>query len=66
VAPSSIKLSHLENIEKVISEKLYRPIDIHYQHGDCSDLIEITGWKPQYTIEQTLSDLLTYWVKKLT
>ena len=61
-----IQLSGLENIEKVISEKLYRPIDIHYQHGDCSDLIEMTGWKPSYTIEKTLSDLLTYWVKKLT
>lgn len=60
-----IKLSGLQNVEKQISDKLYRPIDIHYQHGDCNNLIELTGWKPDYQLEQTLKDLLDYWLKKL-
>ena len=60
-----IKLSGLQNVEKQISDKLYRPIDIHYQHGDCNGLIELTGWKPDYQLEQTLKDLLDYWLKKL-
>lgn len=57
--------SGLTGVEKVISPALYRPIDIHYQHGDCDSLIELTGWKPQYSLEQTIQDLLDYWLKKL-
>jgi GDP-4-dehydro-6-deoxy-D-mannose reductase len=59
-----IKLSGLENVVKEVSPQLYRPIDIHYQHGDCDDLVKLTGWKPHYDIETTLRDLLQYWVKK--
>lgn len=44
----------------VIDPKLYRPIDIMYQHGDSSKIKEL-GWKENYTIEKTLSDLLNYW-----
>jgi GDPmannose 4,6-dehydratase len=60
-----IASSKLEDVEKVISPKLYRPIDIHYQHGDCQSLVDITGWKPAFTLESTIEDLLNYWLKKL-
>jgi GDP-4-dehydro-6-deoxy-D-mannose reductase len=60
-----IELSKLGKIEKEISPALYRPIDIHYQHGDCDDLVRLTGWKPAFDIEATLSDLLQYWVRKM-
>jgi GDP-4-dehydro-6-deoxy-D-mannose reductase len=60
-----IKHSGLQNVEKVIDPNLYRPIDIQYQWGDVSELLEITDWKPYYNIDQTLKDLLDYWVKKL-
>jgi GDP-4-dehydro-6-deoxy-D-mannose reductase len=60
-----IELSKLGNIVKEISPAFYRPIDIHYQHGDCEDLVRLTGWKPTYDINTTLNDLLQYWVKKL-
>ena len=60
-----IELSGLKNITQEICPKLYRPIDIHYQHGDSSNLVELTDWKPEYTIEQTLSDLLKYWYDKI-
>ncbi len=59
-----IELSGLQ-IEKVIDEKLYRPIDIQYQHGDVSKLRELTYWSLSVPIEKTLTDLLNYWVKKL-
>lgn len=59
-----IAISGLKNVVKEVSPKLYRPIDIHYQEGDCEDLIQLTGWKPEYDIKTTLADLLAYWVKK--
>jgi len=52
-------------VQKVISDKLFRPIDIHYQHGDCQSLIDLTGWRPYYGLEATMQDLLEYWVNKL-
>ena len=58
--------SKLEGVTKEISPKLFRPIDIHYQHGDCQELVDITGWKPVFTLEQTIGDLLDYWVKKIS
>ena len=60
-----IELSKLGKVEKEVSPKFYRPIDIHYQHGDCEDLVKLTGWKPAYDISTTLNDLLQYWVKKI-
>lgn len=54
-----------EEIEQKIDDKLYRPIDIQVQIGDSSEVTEISDWKPEYTIEQTMSDLLNYWINKL-
>jgi len=61
-----IKQSGLQDVEKWVNPKYYRPIDIAYQHGDSSELRQITGWEPKYTIEETLKDLLEYWISKLS
>lgn len=60
-----IEISGLKDIKQQVSPQLYRPIDIHYQHGDSSNLVEATGWTIDITIEQTLSDLLEYWFNKI-
>jgi GDP-4-dehydro-6-deoxy-D-mannose reductase len=60
-----IELSKLEDIEKWVNPKFYRPIDIDYQHGDSTELKELTGWEPTYSIDQTMEDLLDYWLEKL-
>jgi GDP-mannose 4,6-dehydratase len=60
-----IELSGLSNVTKEVSSDLYRPIDIHYQHGDSDNLQKLTGWEPIIPIEKTLEDLLEYWLKKL-
>ena len=60
-----IELSGIKNVTQEISPKLYRPIDIHYQHGDSSELSSMTGWIPTIEIEQTLSDMLKYWYDKI-
>lgn len=60
-----IKLSGVSNIKMEIEPKFWRPIDIQYQDGDCTQLINDVNWQPQYKIEDTLNDLLQYWVKKI-
>tara|TARA_Y100001947_G_C10330763_1_gene300655 strand:- start:32 stop:982 length:951 start_codon:yes stop_codon:yes gene_type:complete len=60
-----IELSGLE-IEKTIDPDLYRPIDIQSQNGDSTKLQELTSWKPEIKIEQTLNDLLQYWINKIS
>lgn len=61
-----IKLSGLRNIKKEIYPPYYRPIDINYQHGDCSKLKNIVKWEPKHKIEETLNDLLRYWFDKIS
>ncbi len=64
-ADKLIELSGLDDIKKKIHDPFYRPIDIHYQHGDSSELCSLTKWQPTIEIEQTLEDLLRYWLEKI-
>jgi GDP-4-dehydro-6-deoxy-D-mannose reductase len=52
-------------LQKKVSDKYFRPIDIAYQHGDTTELKSITGWEPKIKIENTLGDLLSYWLVKI-
>jgi GDP-4-dehydro-6-deoxy-D-mannose reductase len=42
-----------------------RPADLPYQCGNSSLLKEETGWRPEISLDQTLSDLLDYWRLRL-
>ena len=64
-ADKLIEISGLENVKQEIHAPFYRPIDIHYQHGDSKNLFNLTGWEPTISIEQTLDDLLKYWCDKV-
>jgi GDP-4-dehydro-6-deoxy-D-mannose reductase len=64
-ADKLVEISGLTGVEKKIHEPFYRPIDIHYQHGDSTELSEITGWYPEVSIDNTLKNLLQYWVDKI-
>ena len=54
-----------EDIVQEIYPPYYRPIDIQVQIGDSKELVELTGWEPKISIDQTMGDLLTYWINKL-
>ena len=60
-----IEISKLKDVKQKIHDPFYRPIDIAYQHGDSTELTELTGWEPKIPIEKTLEDLLEYWVNKI-
>ena len=61
-----IEISGLEGVEKKVDPRFYRKIDIQVQVPDTQKLRDLTGWKPEITLDQTLKDLFDYWVKKLS
>ena len=61
-----LKMKGLEGkVEIFRDKKLIRPIDIPIQICDTSKLKDLTGWKPEIPIDQTLINLLDYWDKKI-
>jgi GDP-D-mannose dehydratase len=56
-----ISISTNKEIKKQIDPKLLRPYDVTLQIPDCSKFLNETGWKPEYTFEQTMQDLLEWW-----
>ena len=60
-----LKHSQLTDVILEIEPKFWRPIDIQYQDGDSTKIRTELGWNPTYTIDQTMKDLLDYWVKKI-
>jgi GDPmannose 4,6-dehydratase len=42
-------------------EKFLRPEELHDLKGDCSKLINATGWKHEYTFESMLDEMVKYW-----
>ena len=43
--------------------KFLRPEELHNLKGDSSKLREVTGWKPKYTFESMLDEMIEYWLK---
>lgn len=48
-------------IEHEVHPSLLRASDVTRQIPDSRPFRELTGWKPTYTVDQTLSDLLDYY-----
>jgi len=42
-----------------------RPYDVTLLHGSNERLVRITGWSPEYSFHQTLTDLFEYWKRQL-
>jgi len=60
-----IEKSKVPFIEQRIHKPFYRDIDIQVQIGDNKELKEITNWKMEIPIEQTMEDLLNFWRNKI-
>lgn len=54
-----------DKIKIVVDPERLRPIDADLQIPDCRKFKEHTGWEPQISFEQTMSDLLNYWRKRI-
>lgn len=53
--------STTKNISVKTDPERIRPIDADLQIPDTTKFTEKTGWKPEITFDQTMSDLLDYW-----
>ena len=48
-------------IKIVQDDTLLRPSDVPILVGDSTKFRKITGWKPEYSLEQSSNDILNYW-----
>jgi GDP-4-dehydro-6-deoxy-D-mannose reductase len=57
------KLLILANIEIKIEKDLsrFRPLDVPKVQCNNNKFVSLTSWKPTYTLEETLKDILEYW-----
>lgn len=67
----SVLIDELSNISNIkittsVNKDLLRPNDITEICGDNAKIFFDTGWKPEYKISQSLSDILDYWEKLLS
>lgn len=53
--------STVEGIEVIADPDRMRPIDADLQIPDTAKFREHTGWEPEISFEQTMTDLLGYW-----
>lgn len=56
-----ISLSTVTGIKYEVSSARVRPTELRYLIGDCSKFRNLTGWKPEISLEDTLKDILNYW-----
>jgi len=49
----------------VQNKKYMRPEELKYLKGDSSKIRESLGWRPEYTFESMIEEMIESWVKKL-
>jgi len=49
----------------VLDKKYLRPEELHDLKGDCTKLKEKLGWKPEYTFESMLDEMIEYWQERV-
>lgn len=56
-----LRLAKVQDPHLEFDTNLMRPIDIEVVFGDPAKLTRDTGWRPSYSLDQTLADTLEYW-----
>lgn len=57
---SKLELDYMDYIYQ--SGKFLRPEELNFLKGDCSKLKAATNWKPTYTFESMLDEMIEYWI----
>lgn len=56
---SSLNMLYEDFIE--INDKYKRPDELRYLKGDCTKIKTVLGWKPEFTFEMLMDDMIAYW-----
>lgn len=60
-----IILSSGKDIKVKIDPNKLRPVDVPIIEADTTKLRNLTGWKPEITLEQTIKETLDYWRERV-
>lgn len=52
-------------VKTKVNPALYRPADFSFKVPSCKKFTKLTGWKPEFPLRQTMSDILQDWRVKL-
>jgi|TARA_Y100000996_G_scaffold413994_1_gene403664 GDPmannose 4,6-dehydratase len=47
----------------VQNKRLLRPNELEYLKGDCTKIKETLGWKPEYTFETLIDEMINHWME---
>lgn len=61
----NILLQSKITIQVEVDQEKLRPVDVPIIEADITKLQACTGWKPEITLEQTITDVLAYWRSKV-
>jgi len=62
----TFKILKLNYKDFVIQNKIFtRPDEIKYLKGDSKEIRRILKWKPEYTFETMINEMVEFWVNKL-
>ena len=57
------KLS-MNYLDYIVQDKKYmRPEELNYLKGDSSKIRNKLGWKPEYSFEDMIDEMIEYWMK---
>jgi GDPmannose 4,6-dehydratase len=59
---SALGMNYKDHV--VQNEKFIRPEELKYLRGDSSDIRSILGWKPVYTFETMLDEMIEHWQRQ--
>ena len=53
---------HYENQIVIVDKKYLRAEELKYLKGDSTKLRETLGWKPEYTFEMLMDEMIEHWM----
>ena len=56
----ALGMNYLDHVST--DPKFYRPEELHNLKGDSTKARTLLGWKPKYTFETLIDDMIAYWV----
>ena len=55
-----LKLNYEDYVK--INPKFLRPEELKYLKGDSQEIREKLGWKPEYSFEMMIEEMIEYWM----